>query len=169
MKTYQISPYNRQAAVEYAHQWALGRNPRYYDFENTGGDCTNFISQCIYAGSGIMNPTPTYGWYYYDLHHRSPSWTGVAYLHQFLTQNRGIGPYGEETSVDLLETGDVIQLQLVGRQEFHHSLLVVSRGNSPKSILVAAHTNDSDNRLLSSYSIQKMRGIHILGVRSRAE
>lgn len=33
--------YNRQAAVEYAHLWAYGRNPNYYDFHGIGGDCTN--------------------------------------------------------------------------------------------------------------------------------
>ena len=43
--------YNRAAAVLYAHKWAYGRNPRFYDYENLGGDCTNFASQCIYAAS----------------------------------------------------------------------------------------------------------------------
>ncbi len=42
----------------YAHLWAYGRNPRYYDYEGIGGDCTNFASQCIYAGAGVMNDTP---------------------------------------------------------------------------------------------------------------
>ena len=44
-------PYNREVAVAYARRWALGRNIAYYDFENIGGDCTNFASQCIYAGT----------------------------------------------------------------------------------------------------------------------
>ena len=56
--------YRREAALQYAKQWALGRNPRYYNFEELGGDCTNFASQCIYAGSGVMNYTPVTGWYY---------------------------------------------------------------------------------------------------------
>ena len=56
--------YNRERAVEYAHKWAFSRNPRYYDFQNIGGDCTNFASQVIYAGCGEMNYTPTFGWYY---------------------------------------------------------------------------------------------------------
>jgi hypothetical protein len=59
-----IRDYDRRAAVEYAHRWAYGRNPRYYDFEKLGGDCTNFASQCLYAGSGVMNYTPQLGWYY---------------------------------------------------------------------------------------------------------
>ena len=50
--------YDRAKAVAYAERWALSRNPRYYDFEDIGGDCTNFASQCIYAGAGVMNWTP---------------------------------------------------------------------------------------------------------------
>ena len=61
--------YDRRAAVLYAHRWAYGRNPAFYDYEGLGGDCTNFASQCIYAGSGVMNFTPTFGWYYIDSNH----------------------------------------------------------------------------------------------------
>ena len=63
-----------------------------------GGDCTNFASQCIYAGSGVMNYTPTMGWYYSSGSNRSPSWTGVVYLYNFLTGNKSAGPYGVETN-----------------------------------------------------------------------
>ena len=47
--------YDRRRAVEYALRWALSRNPEYYDFEDIGGDCTNFVSQCLFAGCGVMN------------------------------------------------------------------------------------------------------------------
>lgn len=33
--------YDREAAVAYAHRWAMGRNPAYLDFHGIGGDCTN--------------------------------------------------------------------------------------------------------------------------------
>ena len=69
----QLHPYDREAAVLYAHQWAYGRNPLFYDYEHLGGDCTNFASQCIYAGSGVMNFTPTYGWYYIDANRKAPA------------------------------------------------------------------------------------------------
>ena len=29
--------YDRRAAVEYAHKWAFGRNPDFFDFEELGG------------------------------------------------------------------------------------------------------------------------------------
>ena len=44
-----LIPYNRRSAVEYAHTWAYGRNPAYFDYQRLGGDCTNFASQCLYA------------------------------------------------------------------------------------------------------------------------
>ena len=44
-------PYNRNGAVEYAHQWAYTRNPKYFDFSGSGGDCTNFVNQAIHERS----------------------------------------------------------------------------------------------------------------------
>ena len=47
--------YDRISAINYAHKWALSRNPRYYNFDAVGGDCTSFISQFLFAGSQKMN------------------------------------------------------------------------------------------------------------------
>ena len=47
--------YDEAAAVAYARRWALLRNPAYLDFHGLGGDCTNFVSQCLYSGAGVMN------------------------------------------------------------------------------------------------------------------
>ena len=73
-------PYNRQKAVDYARRWALNRNPAFYDFQAIGGDCTNFASQCLYAGAEIMNYTPVTGWYYRSASDRTASWTDTEYL-----------------------------------------------------------------------------------------
>ncbi len=157
-----ILNYDRAAAVAYAGKWAFGRNPKFYDFSKIGGDCTNFASQCIYAGAGVMNFTSTFGWYYKSVNDRTPSWTGVEYLYNFLTANDGAGPFAEEVSLDKLEIGDVVQLgKATG--DFYHSPVVV--GFRRGQILIAAHSYDAYNRPLSSYSYEKVRGIHILGVR----
>ena len=92
--------YNRDKAVEYAKKWALGRNPVFYDYTQIGGDCTNFASQVLYAGYGEMNYKPVYGWYYIDGNRKSPSWTGVNELYNFLTSNRGRGPRAVEVGID---------------------------------------------------------------------
>ena len=156
--------YDREKAVAYARRWAFGRNPQYYDFSRLGGDCTNYASQVIFAGAGQMNFTPTFGWYYRSLNDRTPSWTGVEYLYNFLVNNEGEGPFAEEVPPEELEKGDVVQL---GRStgDWYHTPVVV--GFSRGEILVAAHTYDAYNRPLSSYNTAKLRGIHILGVRKK--
>ncbi|HHW31960.1 MAG TPA: amidase domain-containing protein [Clostridiaceae bacterium] len=165
-RTLREMPYNRAKAVDYAHRWAYGRNPSYYDFEHIGGDCTNFASQCIYAGSGVMNFTPVYGWYYIDSYNRTPSWTGVNYLYNFLVGNKGVGPYAEEVDVEDIKPGDIIQLSF-GGGIFHHSPVVVSTGYPVKlnNILVAAHTDDVDNYPLVNYQWEAIRFLSIKGVR----
>jgi len=160
-------PYNREAAVTYAHMWAYRRNPAFYDFERIGGDCTNFASQCIYAGTGVMNYTPTYGWYYISPDDRAPAWTGVVYLYNFLTANRGVGPYGSAVGIGEVEPGDLVQLKL-RHDYFDHTPVIVAVGSppTPDNILVAAHSQDVDYRPLATYSYRDIRFIHIEGVRS---
>ena len=153
--------YNRQDVVEYAKKWAYGRNPNYYNYDPVGGDCTNFISQCIYAGSNIMNYDKQNGWYYLNGNDKSPSWTGVEYLYKFLTTNRSVGPYGREVSLEEIDLGDIIQLSFNGTT-FGHSLVVVNKDES--GIYVAAHTFNTYNRKLLTYSYEKLRGIKIEGV-----
>ena len=157
-----VSDYDRAAAVAYARKWALGRNPDFYNFNALGGDCTNFASQCIYAGAPVMNFTPTFGWYYRSLNDRSPAWTGVQYLYNFLVNNEGVGPFAKEVPLSELEVGDIVQLG-TATDDFYHSPVVVRIDNG--NIFIAAHTYDALGRPLSSYSFAKARGIHILGVR----
>ena len=168
MKSLIQFPYDRSAAVNYAAKWALRRNPRFYDFENIGGDCTNFTSQCLLAGSGeTMNFTPTMGWYYLDVNHRAPAWTGVVYLYNFLTTNHGPGPYGTEAEILDVMPGDLCQLKFSG-SVFQHTPVIVEVGDppSPSNILVAAHTFDAWRRPLSSYSYTQLRFLHIQGYRA---
>lgn len=155
-------PYNRQKAVQYANKWALDRNPDYYNFDELGGDCTNFISQCLYAGSGVMNYTPTFGWYYRSLNDRTPSWTGVEFMYNFLTTNRGPGPYGVVAPLIEVRPGDIIQLSFDG-EVFSHTLFVLTTGILPfhNNILVASHSQDALNRPLSTYTYQKLRMLKI--------
>lgn len=129
-----VKSYDRRSAAAYAQRWAYFRNPDFLDFSDLGGDCTNFASQCIYAGSGVMNFTPTYGWYYLTSSNRTASWTGVHYLYQFLTSNQGVGPYATETGLLQMRPGDIIQLAL-DEDRFQHSPVVVEiRGLIPRRV-----------------------------------
>ena len=159
-------PYNRERAVEYARRWALSRNPLFIDFTGRGGDCTSFVSQCIFAGCGVMNYIETFGWYYISPEDRAPAWAGVDEFFKFITgapefveANGGVGPRGfDVTRGEDIEIGDVIQLRNM-QGEFYHSLLI--SGFTDNDILVCAHSDDALDRPISTYNYSSLRIIHI--------
>ncbi len=154
-------PYDRDAAVAYARRWALDRNRSYYDFEKIGGDCTNFASQCIFAGARIMNYTPITGWYYRSAADRTAAWSGVEYLYKFLVNNSSVGPYAHIVTQDEAMPGDIVQF---GKHngDFYHSPVITA---VKPTILLAAHSFDALDRPLLSYNFTVARFIHIDGVR----
>lgn len=160
--------YDREKALAYALEWALSRNPLFSNFTGRGGDCTNFVSQCVLAGSCEMNPEETFGWYFVSENDRSPSWTGVNEFYNFMTGSGDfppkfmrVGPYGSEVMRENLDVGDVVQL---GNEEgsFYHTLFVSGFENG--DILVCAHSDDALDRRLSTYTYAISRFIHIDGV-----
>lgn len=157
--------YNREAALNYAIKWALGRNPNFYDYSQLGGDCTNFASQVLLAGGAGMNYQPTLGWYYIDPNRKSPSWTGVDFLYNFLISNRTKGPFAAETTPAGVEIGDLIQLSYqAGR--FNHTLVVTKLETTfgIEGIYVSAHSIDRYNaNLVQTYSWKQIRFLHIIG------
>jgi hypothetical protein len=164
METYMTKEYNRVNVQTYAAKWALARNPLFEDFSLWGGDCTNFASQCILAGSCTMNFTDTFGWYFNSTSDRSPSWTGVEYLYNFLIDNKGVGPFAKLVTAGSLELGDIIQLG--GRTGSYYHTLVVTGFNNV-TYLVSTHTDDAFDRPLNTYDYYRARMIHILGVREK--
>ena len=162
--SFNISPYHPEAAVAYAHEWAFGRNPKYGDFSDMGGDCSNFVSQCLIAGGAVMNTARDTGWYYHSMNDRAAGWSGVPFLFKFLTTNRGRGPFGHVVPLEETQLGDIIQLRFAGKADFSHSLLIVEAGRTPEAIRIACHSYDSDDRPLNTYSYVSARAIHIGGI-----
>lgn len=158
-----IKNYDRIKAVNYARSWALSRNPIYYNFDKLGGDCTNFVSQCLFNGSNIMNYNYNTGWYYISLNKRSPSWTGVEFLYNFLINNKDTGPFGALVSKDKINIGDIVQLG-DNKNNYYHAAIVSNIIN--EQIYVCAHTVDSKDRPLNSYTYFNIRLIHIGGIRN---
>lgn len=159
--------YNRSEAVRYALRWALARNPDFYDYADLGGDCTSFASQCVYAGCGVMNYTPTFGWYYISGSDKSPSWSGVEYFYDFMTTNDGIGPYAANVPLERLLPGDIIQL---GNRNgnFYHTLVLtmIKSVRGVRNYYICAHNNDAFQRNLNTYNYAQLRCLHILGARA---
>ena len=159
-------PYDRQKVLKYAEKWAYSRNPKYYNFDNVGGDCTSFASQCIFAGSNIMNYSKTNGWYYINGNNKSSSWSGVEFLYDFLITNKSIGPYGKEVSENEIKIGDIAQLSF-SDNKFGHTLVIVKvyKEFGINQIFISSHTYDSFNKKISEYDYKKIRYIHIENVR----
>lgn len=157
-----VKPYDRAHAIEYARRWALSRNPLFTDFTGQGGNCTNFVSQCVLAGSCVMNYTPTFGWFFISSSDRAPAWTGVEFFYNFMTSNDGVGPFMREVARREVAPGDVIQLAN-DEGDYYHTLFVSAVEGS--TILVCAHTNDALDRRLSTYNYASARYLHVEGVR----
>lgn len=161
-------PYDRNRAVEYARTWALSRNPLFYDFTGGGGNCTNFVSQCLLAGSLNANLSQPFGWYYESIDDRAPAWTGVREFYEylcglddFLPKSERKGPFGSEVAREKVEIGDVIQLGN-SRGIFYHTLIITGFNNG--EILISAQSNDALDRPLSTYNYASARFLHIDGV-----
>lgn len=151
--------YNRNAALEYAQKWAKSRNDRYINFDGMGGDCTNFASQCLFAGVNVMNYKKDVGWYYNAPADRAAAWSGAKYFIQFMLNNKDEGPFAAAVSIDHLEMGDFISLN--NAAEYYHTLIVTGFSNGIP--LVSAHTDDAYMRRLDTYHYAYATGIHILG------
>lgn len=150
-------------AIEYAQKYALTPNPDFYFFGGIGGDCTNFISQCLLAGGGVMNYDKYYGWYYISVDNRSPSWTSVGYLQRFLLRDDStVGPCAEIRLLQDLEVGDLIQLRQ-NPTHFNHTLIITKIING--EIYVCAHSNNALNVPLSSFPANQLLGLHIHGTK----
>ncbi len=157
-----ILPYDRTSALEYAKRWVFSRNPSYYDFSKIGGDCTNFVSQCLFNGCKVMNHTKNIGWYYVSPDNRAPAWTAVEPFYNFILNNKNKGPFGILTDFNGLEIGDFIILRRYDDVLYHNTVVTGFDGNIP---LVSAHTFDVHQRPVVSYNAKAFLCIHVTGVR----
>lgn len=170
--------YNASDAVSYAREYAILRNP---NFESYTSDCTNFVSQCIYAGgidmtfpntipSGV-NTTTNY-WYSrfagynidvptFDL---SSSFINVVDLYEYLQESCNVlltVCFDAETANEEATVGDIIQLKWSGGR-YSHSIIVT--GGTSGNLEYCAHsTNRLDeplSTLESDTNLTRVRIIH---------
>ncbi len=140
--------YDREAAVQYAHKWWNGNNPNFVSFSV---DCTNYVSQVLYAGGIPMNNTGKInsGWWYAGNGDPKDKWSyswAVAHsLRWYLATGSGTLRAEAEASADKLMPGDVICYDWDGDGVWQHNTIVVGF-TSVGQPLVNAHTNNSQNR-----------------------
>ncbi|WP_236838911.1 amidase domain-containing protein [Caldalkalibacillus salinus] len=137
--------YDREKAVAYAHRWWNDYNPQFRSFEV---DCTNYISQCLWAGHAPMKYSSdrAKGWWYrFEPVNWSFSWS-VAHSLRWYLPNSQSGLRGREvTSADQLRPGDVICYDFDGDGRWQHTTIVVAKDGAGEP-LVNAHTSNSQNR-----------------------
>lgn len=75
--------YDLSKAIAYADKWALSRNPSYSYYGGRGGDCSNFVSQCLHAGGFPMNSA----WYGYGNDQDAKNWISQNDLRTYLVGN----------------------------------------------------------------------------------
>ncbi len=148
----QLQEYDRQSAVEYARTWALGRNPSYKDYDQWGGDCTNFISQCVHAGKvpfDNQGKDEITRWYWYSDTSRTPTWTAADPFRRYLIGNNNenttnYGVYAVQAEYNELEIGDIVQLIYEGRA-FHTMIIsqvILDDKGDLLDYLICQHTYD---------------------------
>jgi hypothetical protein len=137
--------YDRLRALRYAEVWWNGYNGAYNRFSD---DCTNFISQCLFAGNLRMTGAPNRakGWWYKfggsgGQANWSYSWSTSHALYQYLINN----VRAKLVSAKELKIGDVIFYDWEGSGRYHHSTVVVDFDGKGDP-LVNAHTDSSYHR-----------------------
>ena len=167
------SRYNRQKAVDYAREWYDDRNNEFYSYSDLSGDCTNFTSQCLYAGGIPMdsdwhsirteknifkrifqkpwNWFKNNGYYEWDI---SRAWQTVSAQYEYIKENYCGGKEIIITSPDeieaaiannLIQAGDLLYFK--AGTALHHSVIITQVTNN--MIYYAGHTNSCFDKPLN--------------------
>jgi hypothetical protein len=140
--------YNRARVAQYADTWWNSINPRYLEFEV---DCTNFASQCLFAGGAPMDYTGkrASGWWYAGKKGGQELWSfswAVAHSLQTHTASSHKGLRGTiVTSPQQLDIGDMISYDWDGDGRYQHNAIVTAKDANGMP-LVNAHTYNSKHR-----------------------
>jgi hypothetical protein len=142
------SRYRREEAAAYAERWWNGANP---EFENFEVNCTNFVSQCLFAGGAPIHYTGKResGWWYKGMAGGrelwSYSWAVANSLGLYLRSSTWGLTASEVARPDQLTLGDVILYDWDGTGRFQHSTIVTAfdAGGMP---LVNAQTVSARHR-----------------------
>ena len=174
--------YNNMLGRNYAQRFAEASESSrwFYTVDGLdGGDCTNFVSQCVWAGYGgyvegstsatatqnnIRNQYRMTSSWYGGTGGGSPAWESVQGFWNYMTTNTGYGPKATGYNNGYVYTniapltinyGDVLQFNSSGSGDYAHSVYVTytsSATDQYSEILVSAHTNDVYNAPLTNYT-----------------
>lgn len=141
--------YNYGAAVQYAYNYGENYNPNYPNWGRYGGDCANFVSQCLYAGGKPMvgrDAKSVNSWFsrgnQYNTSKVSATWRGADMFKEYwkskATAYRRFEMGGEET-YNYTWPGDAVSL-LNKNGRAYHTLICVSYSKHDKSTICYGHS-----------------------------
>lgn len=167
-----FAAYNSTAAANYAVKWYNGRNSKYNKHRL---DCTNFVSQAVYAGgksmkkprtrpSGIKKTTSYWYSERYSLPHynygyrESSSWVNVADFKTYWAKTQKVVTSTSKTKIiNNAKVGDVVQLKRARDGRWFHSMIVHKKSN--ETIYLAGHTRNTKNKPIKDISASSFRVI----------
>lgn len=165
-----LQTYNVDSAVSYALYWSdpsHNRNSAWGNYDGIGGDCTNFVSQCLNNGGipfdTVGNPSYNQRWFWTSSD-RTPTWTGVIPFWDYAINDTGVGLVANSTTRTGIYTGDVVQFYN-SADGWHHSLFVNNAYtyNNYRFIFICCHTSDQQDFNIDNYVGETMRYMHING------
>lgn len=173
------NPYNIDSALAYSYEWAgkteAKRNlDRFGMYDNYGGNCNNFTSQCLFAG-GIPMDLSGVQWKWYGEavnefggeYGRSPSWAECDYFYNYCVTNEGFGLVTDtDTNLYSGRPGDLIQY-MVDETDAVHTVIITKviyddDGNVVE-YLINSNTTDKVDCPMSAYGYTDFRLIKVIG------
>jgi hypothetical protein len=154
--------YSGAAAAAYADTYWQNYNPAWPSFASSGGDCTNFVSQALYAGGIGMRTSPSYSgnaaWYMVKKRNRwsyAAPWVNAQdqsiFMLRYLPGVTQVASYyglaSGATAADHAQQGDVVLYDWNNDGVYdHEAIITASDGTNPDGTtnwdLVDAHTNN---------------------------
>src|SRR5262245_44617292 len=149
--------YNRIAAVNYAQKWALSRNPQFPNYSAAaggGGDCSNFISQCLNAGGWPMIDgwnRDKYAWWA-EKDKTSRTWSSASWFGGYIS-NCGIAQPCERND---LVIGDIATI-VYQNEHIDHAMMIteVRYLKSGPAFLYCGHSTDRLNYPLAAAELEQ--------------
>ena len=141
--------YNVANAIAYADKYCINYNSSYNSYKGRGGDCANFVSQCLYAG-GFKQDSE---WYKHSV-----AWINVM---KQIAHFKAYGTFLNATNSNLIK-GNPIYFDWNGDSTYDHATICVGRNNSGIAIL-DSHTKDLYHATWTNWSFRKAATIQLRG------
>lgn len=159
---FKFKKYDREAASLYARKYAKNPNKDYpfYGKPDYKGDCTDFTSQCLYAGGIVTDNVGKYQWYKLN-----SAWRGANKFYEYWNNNKGSGSTkGLKASKSIFK--DIRLADLIEKKPENavtHTVIVTgykvdSWGfNDPwkykYDVLICQHSDDKKSGMLKDYPL----------------